>query len=67
MILNPVFGFSMIMRTIIISVLWLLIPTITLAADESVILQSTTSTQNSGLYDYLLPRLKGILVLRSML
>lgn len=45
----------MIMRTIIISVLWLLIPTITLAADESVILQSTTSTQNSGLYDYLLP------------
>ncbi|MGB1036139.1 MAG: substrate-binding domain-containing protein, partial [Candidatus Puniceispirillales bacterium] len=45
----------MIMRPIIISVLWLLMPTITLAADESVILQSTTSTQNSGLYDYLLP------------
>ena len=45
----------MIMRTIIFSVLWLLMPIITLAADESVILQSTTSTQNSGLYDYLLP------------
>lgn len=29
-----------------------------LAADESIIVQSTTSTANSGLYDYLLPKFK---------
>ena len=36
-----------------------------LANDQSIILQSTTSTQNSGLFDYLLPKFKkqtGILV-----
>jgi tungstate transport system substrate-binding protein len=30
----------------------------TVAADESIIMQSTTSTANSGLYDYLLPKFK---------
>ncbi len=32
-----------------------LMATTALAADKSIIVQSTTSTQNSGLYDYLLP------------
>lgn len=33
------------------------IPTVT-AADQTVFVQSTTSTQNSGLYDYLLPKIE---------
>jgi tungstate transport system substrate-binding protein len=31
---------------------------VALAADKSIIVQSTTSTKNSGLYDYLLPKFK---------
>lgn len=45
----------LLMRTVFISVFCFILPTITLANDESIILQSTTSTQSSGLYDYLLP------------
>ena len=33
-------------------------PATALADDAAIIVQSTTSTQNSGLYDYLLPKIK---------
>jgi tungstate transport system substrate-binding protein len=45
----------MFMRVILIYVLSVFLPSVTLAEQESIILQSTTSTQHSGLYDYLLP------------
>ncbi len=36
----------------------LLVASVATAADNTIIVQSTTSTANSGLYDYLLPRFK---------
>ena len=45
----------MFIRVILIYVLCVFLPSVTLAEQESIILQSTTSTQHSGLYDYLLP------------
>ena len=45
----------MFMRVVLIYLLCVFLPSVTLADEESIILQSTTSTQHSGLYDYLLP------------
>ncbi|HCP17665.1 MAG TPA: sulfate transporter [Alphaproteobacteria bacterium] len=46
------------MRILLISVLWLIVSSIALADEERIILQSTTSTQHSGLYEFLLPLIK---------
>ena len=43
----------------------MLVSSVAVAADQSIILQSTTSTKNSGLYDFILPKFKeasGIIV-----
>ena len=36
-------------------ILLILIPTVLLASDKSILVQSTTSTKNSGFYDFILP------------
>lgn len=46
------------MKLIAMTVAGLLVAGTVIAADESIIVQSTTSTANSGLYDYLLPKFK---------
>ncbi|MFT5115841.1 MAG: tungstate transport system substrate-binding protein [Parasphingorhabdus sp.] len=44
-------------KFLVASLLWI-IPTTLLSATPTILLQSTTSTANSGLYDYLLPAFK---------
>ena len=43
------------MNLIAYLILLILIPTILLASDKSILVQSTTSTKNSGFYDFILP------------
>ena len=43
------------MNLIAYLILLILIPTVLLASDKSILVQSTTSTKNSGFYDFILP------------
>ena len=43
------------MNLIAYPILLILIPTVLLASDKSILVQSTTSTKNSGFYDFILP------------
>ena len=47
------------MKKLLSSILILYLISSAAFATESIIVQSTTSTANSGLYDYLLPKFKG--------
>ena len=38
------------------SILWIFFITAVNAADNNILVQSTTSTKNSGFYDYILPK-----------
>ncbi len=49
-------GLAALPAVLLAAALFLCAPGLGLAGDKSIILQSTTSTQNSGLYDFLLPK-----------